>query len=83
VGASLAHGWEPLSGAVPPSEVNDGGCPEKTDHLSLNVEDATEKHRLSYQPTHIHEHQSYPSEDSFHISHHNDAVKQVCLLFLK
>ena len=31
--AALAHGWEPLSGGAP-SEVNDGACPEKQDHLN-------------------------------------------------
>jgi len=36
VGAALAYQWEPLSGAVPPSEVSDGDCPENTDHLRPN-----------------------------------------------
>lgn len=29
VGASLAHPWQPYSGAVPAPQVNDGPCPEK------------------------------------------------------
>ena len=29
VGAVLAHWWEPLSGAVPSSQANDGTCPAK------------------------------------------------------
>jgi len=32
--AALAHRWEPFQGRCPASEVNDGGCPEKPDHLS-------------------------------------------------
>jgi hypothetical protein len=38
MGAALAHRWEPLQGRYPASEVNDGDCPEKPDHL--NVGDA-------------------------------------------
>jgi len=34
VGAALAHEWEPpFQGRYPASEVNDGTCPEKPDHL--------------------------------------------------
>ena len=35
VGEALAHEWEPpFQGRYPASEVNDGTCPEKPDHLS-------------------------------------------------
>ena len=41
VGAALAHEWEPpFQGRYPASEVNDGTCPGKPEHLtpnSLNV----------------------------------------------
>lgn len=38
VGAALAHEWEPpFQGRYPASEVNDGTCPEKPDHLTLII----------------------------------------------
>lgn len=42
VGAALAHEWEPpFQGRYPASEVNDGSCPEKPDHLSLTRKNST------------------------------------------
>lgn len=32
-GATRAHGGSPFQGRRPASEVNDGACPEKSDHL--------------------------------------------------
>lgn len=38
VGAALAHEWDPpFQGRYPASEVNDGSCPEKPDHLTPEV----------------------------------------------
>ncbi len=34
VGAPLVHRWEASSGRRTALEVNDGGCPEKPDHLT-------------------------------------------------
>lgn len=46
--AGVMTGWEPQSGALPRLRGNDGGCPEKPDHLKGGQLDVT-RHLGSHQ----------------------------------